>query len=387
MKHPLISVVLPVYNVEAYVEECLQSIIGQTLGFEKIEVILVNDCSTDGTAAILDRYAEQFTNIRVIHLEQNCGAPGKPRNIGINKAKGEYIIFLDPDDYIPKDAYEKLYKVMEKNKSDFVMGKMLSFNDETGNTHEHITFKNYFMHKHYNNVNIETVPFFLQVKTAVYLKLVKTSFLKKHNILFPEGMRNGEDKNYDMALFTKAEKFSYIPEYIYYYRTRNDANNLSLTQQNIKNTLKNDVTAALKIKEFLNEEEYFYFQINAFRSLLWKICDPDFNNMSVTERLEIFEMIRPVVQGFNPDITGKYFSIEKPLLSLIEKNFLLEALEYNSMIVSRRWWYNTGIELQKMFKRQQAIKNSLSWRITKIFRSKIKATKLKYKIKEKLVSD
>ncbi|PRP55571.1 glycosyltransferase family 2 protein [Bacillus halotolerans] len=387
MDYPLISVVLPVYNVEAYVEECLESIISQTLGFEKIEVILVNDCSTDGTATILDKYAERFKNIRVIHLTENCGAPGKPRNIGINEAKGEYIIFLDPDDYIPADAYEKLYKVMEKNNSDFVMGKMLSFNDENGKTHEHITFKNYFMHKHYNDVNIETVPFFLQVKTAVYLKLVKTSFLREHNILFPEGMRNGEDKIYDMALFTKAKKFSYIPEYIYYYRTRNDANNLSLTQQNIKNTLKNDVTAALKIKKFLNEKEYSYFQINAFRSLLWKICDPEFNKVPVAERLEILEMIRPVVQGFNPDITEKYFSIEKPLLSLIEKNFLLEALEYNSMIVSRRWWYSTGIELQKMFKRQQAIKNSLSWRITKIFRNKIKTNKLKYKIKEKLVSD
>ncbi|MGQ5110592.1 glycosyltransferase family 2 protein [Bacillus halotolerans] len=387
MDYPLISVVLPVYNVEAYVEECLESIISQTLGFEKIEVILVNDCSTDGTATILDKYAERFKNIRVIHLTENCGAPGKPRNIGINEAKGEYIIFLDPDDYIPADAYEKLYKVMEKNNSDFVMGKMLSFNDENGKTHEHITFKNYFMHKHYNDVNIETVPFFLQVKTAVYLKLVKTSFLREHNILFPEGMRNGEDKIYDMALFTKAKKFSYIPEYIYYYRTRNDANNLSLTQQNIKNTLKNDVTAALKIKKFLNEKEYSYFQINAFRSLLWKICDPEFNKVPVAERLEILEMIRPVVQGFNPDITEKYFSIEKPLLSLIEKNFLLEALEYNSMIVSRRWWYSTGIELQKMFKRQHAIKNSLSWRITKIFRNKIKTNKLKYKIKEKLVSD
>lgn len=387
MDYPLISVVLPVYNVEAYVEECLESIISQTLGFEKIEVILVNDCSTDGTATILDKYAERFENIRVIHLTENCGAPGKPRNIGINEAKGEYIIFLDPDDYIPADAYEKLYKVMEKNNSDFVMGKMLSFNDENGKTHEHITFKNYFMHKHYNDVNIETVPFFLQVKTAVYLKLVKTSFLREHNILFPEGMRNGEDKIYDMALFTKAKKFSYIPEYIYYYRTRNDANNLSLTQQNIKNTLKNDVTAALKIKKILNEKEYSYFQINAFRSLLWKICDPEFNKVPVAERLEILEMIRPVVQGFNPDITEKYFSIEKPLLSLIEKNFLLEALEYNSMIVSRRWWYSTGIELQKMFKRQQAIKNSLSWRITKIFRNKIKTNKLKYKIKEKLVSD
>lgn len=124
MDYPLISVVLPVYNVEAYVEECLESIISQTLGFEKIEVILVNDCSTDGTATILDKYAERFKNIRVIHLTENCGAPGKPRNIGINEAKGEYIIFLDPDDYIPADAYEKLYKVMEKNNSDFVMGKM-----------------------------------------------------------------------------------------------------------------------------------------------------------------------------------------------------------------------------------------------------------------------
>ncbi|MBW4848942.1 glycosyltransferase [Bacillus safensis] len=387
MEHPLLTVVLPVYNVEAYVEECLESIIGQTMGFENIEVILVNDCSTDGTPAILDGYAERFKNIKVIHLKENCGAPGKPRNIGLQNAKGEYIIFADPDDCIPSDAYEKLYGVMKKNNSDFVMGKILSFNEESGKTFEHITFKDYFLQKHYNNVNLEVVPFFLQVKTSACTKMVKSSFLRKHNILFPEGMKNGEDKIYDVALFTNSKNFSYIPEYVYYYRTRNDSNNLSLTQQNIKSTLKNDVIAALKVKNSLNEIEFAYFQINVLRSLLWKICDREFNKVPLAGRLEILEMIRPVVTGFNPDLVGKYFSIEKPFLSLVEKNLLIESLQYNSMIISRRWWYINGTELQKHYEKQQKIKNSLSWRITKIFRSKIKMTKLKYKIKEKLVSD
>ncbi|RPJ98716.1 hypothetical protein BSBH6_04245 [Bacillus subtilis] len=385
MKKPLISVILPVYNVENYIEECLNSLIKQTIGFQNLEVILVNDCSTDGTPEILDQYKDKYNNLIVIHLKENCGAPGEPRNIGIKKASGEYLIFLDPDDYIPLDAYEKLYKVAVEKKSDFVMGKMLSFDEKDGRTYEHITFKNYLLHKNYYNVNIKTAPFFLQVKTAVYLKLVKTDFVRKNNITFIEGMRNGEDKIYDVQLFKKAESFSYIPEIIYYYRARNDEKNLSLTQQDIISTVRNDVKSAQLIKPMLDAEEYSYFQINALRSILWKVGDPDFKKLSLIDKLDLLRLIAPVAENFNLTLAKKYFALESPFLMLLSKGYLIEALDFLQMLISRRWWYFKGMDLQKKYNRQQEIKESLSWKITKIFRNR--NISLKYKIKERYLGE
>jgi glycosyltransferase involved in cell wall biosynthesis len=368
MNRPLISVILPIYNVELYIEECLRSLLNQTIGHTNLEVIMVNDCSTDNTPKIIDEYASKYSHFKAVHLKENSGAPGKPRNVGISLAKGKYIIFLDPDDYIPENAYEILYNIAEKYHSDFVMGKMLSFDDKDGRTYEHVTFKHYLLQKQYLNTNIEYAPFFLQVKTAVYLKLVKREFIKKHNIQFIEGMKNGEDKYYDMLLFTKAKRFSYIPEVVYMYRARNDEQNLSMTQRDIFSTVKNDVKAAKMIKPKLTKEQYKYFQINALRSLLWKICDPAFNKLPYEKKTFLINSIRDVVKDYDPNIAKKYLSLEEPFLSLIDKGFIKEALYYNEMLISRRWWYKQGIELQAKYKSQMNIRNSFSWRITKILR-------------------
>ena len=385
MNKPLITVILPIYNVESYIEECLNSLLNQTIGHEKLEVLMVNDCSTDNTAEIMNQYSQKYPHFKSIHLEENTGAPGKPRNIGIEKATGEYLIFLDPDDYIPYDAYEALYQVANENKSDFVMGKMVSFDDEDGREYEHITFKNYLLHKQYLNVDIKSVPFFLQVKTAVYLKLVKTAFIKKHNISFVEGMKNGEDKYYDMQLFTKAAKFSYIPKVIYMYRARNDAKNLSLTQRDIVSTVENDVKAAKLVKPMLGSEEYTYFQINALRSLLWKLCDPDFNRLQMDTKLYLINLVKDVIKGYDKKLIEKYLKLEGPFISLIDKGYIDEALEYNKMLVSRRWWYKQGTELQAEYKIHAKIRKSYSGKMTKILRSR--NFKLKQLIKRRYVNE
>ncbi|WP_242144835.1 MULTISPECIES: glycosyltransferase family 2 protein [unclassified Bacillus cereus group] len=370
MKKPLISVILPIYNVEKYIVECLESLVNQTIGVENLEVIMVNDCSTDGTGAILDQYALKYDNFKVIHLEKNCGAPGKPRNIGIDLAKGKYLIFMDPDDYIPADAYETLFNVAEEYKSDFVMGKMRSFNDSDGVQGEHTTFRHYLLQKYYYNVDIKRVPFFMQVKTAIILKLVRTSFVRKNKIYFIEGMRNGEDKYYDAQLFTKAKQFSYIPQVVYMYRSRNDEGNLSLTQQNIMSTVVNDVKSFQMIKTTLDKEQYNYFQVNVLRSILWKVCDPDFNRLRMNEKKELMNLIREVIKDYDKNIVKKYLLWEEPLLSLIAKGCIEEAIDYNGMLISRRWWYKKGTELQKKYKKQMAIRDSFSWKITKPLRNR-----------------
>jgi glycosyltransferase involved in cell wall biosynthesis len=367
-EQPLISVILPIYNVEKYLVDCLNSLLNQTIDYKRLEVIMVNDCSTDGSGQIVDEYARKYENFIAIHLDQNSGAPGKPRNIGIEKATGKYTIFLDPDDLLPPNAYELLYNGIIKHDSDFIMGKMTSFDDNTGAQYEHITFKNYLLQKHYYNVNINKVPFFLQVKTAVYLKLVKTEFLKKHKIKFIEGMKNGEDKYYDIQLFINAQKFSYIPKCVYLYRTRNDVNNLSMTQRSLTSTVENDVKVALIIKPLLSREQYNYFQINVFRSVLWRICDPEFNKLPVNKRKEILMSVSKVVEGYNKDIVVRYLKLEEPFLSLLERGYFDEALDYNSILISRRWWFARTKELQNVYNRNMQIRKSTSWKITRPLR-------------------
>lgn len=112
--NPLVSVIVPVYNVEKYMRQCVDSLVKQTLS--DMEIILVDDGSTDGSPAICDMYAEKFSNIKVIHKEN--GGLGYARNTGMEVARGTYIGFLDSDDYVSGYMYETLLDLIIKNEAD-----------------------------------------------------------------------------------------------------------------------------------------------------------------------------------------------------------------------------------------------------------------------------
>ena len=116
-----ISVIVPVYNAQRDISNAIDSIINQTFSFENIELILVDDASTDNTRNIIKDYQVQYDNIKLIELEQNSGLPGKPRSIGIAHASADYLVFLDSDDEYVKEAFEILYNTIEKEDSDFVI--------------------------------------------------------------------------------------------------------------------------------------------------------------------------------------------------------------------------------------------------------------------------
>ena len=106
-----ISIIIPVYNTENYLSECLDSVINQTLN--EIEVICINDASTDSSLDILDDYSKYSDKIKIINCSENKGQ-GNARNIGITQAKGKYILFLDSDDWLELNACEELFKMAEK---------------------------------------------------------------------------------------------------------------------------------------------------------------------------------------------------------------------------------------------------------------------------------
>lgn len=122
LKNPKISVIIPVYNAENYLIRCLESVCNQTL--EDIEIICVNDCSTDSSAKILQEYSQNYKNFKFINLEKNQGESAA-RNTGLALAKGEYLAFVDNDDEIDLNFYEKLYEKAKEKNSDIIKGETI----------------------------------------------------------------------------------------------------------------------------------------------------------------------------------------------------------------------------------------------------------------------
>ena len=110
MKMPLISVVLPIYNIESYLDRCMEAVLNQT--YSNLEILMVDDGSPDGCPQICDRYAEQDSRVRALHKEN--GGLSDARNYGIARARGEYITCIDPDDYVDPDYVEYLYRLIDK---------------------------------------------------------------------------------------------------------------------------------------------------------------------------------------------------------------------------------------------------------------------------------
>ena len=120
-----ISIIIPLFNAEPFINVALESIMKQTMNFEDIEVILVNDCSEDNTEEIINKYARKHKNIKPINLRNNCGCPATPRNIGITYATADYLMFLDQDDTFKSNACETLYNKITKEQVDLVCGNLI----------------------------------------------------------------------------------------------------------------------------------------------------------------------------------------------------------------------------------------------------------------------
>src|SRR5919202_1352552 len=122
-----VSVIVPVYNPGADIDDCIASLLGQSLPRSEYEVIFVDDGSTDGTPERLDGLAARHPNVRVEHIP-NSGWPGRPRNVGIDLARGEHVYFVDNDDWITRDALRRLHATAEQDRADIVIGKVVGHN-------------------------------------------------------------------------------------------------------------------------------------------------------------------------------------------------------------------------------------------------------------------
>lgn len=223
----LISIVVPVYKVEQYLDRCVESLINQT--YKNIEIILVDDGSPDNCPAMCDKYAERDRRIKVVHKEN--GGLSDARNAGIDAACGKYLLLVDSDDYIEKDSCEKLLSCMVSTDVDFVVGVIREIR---GNTIVYQRRSLIECNCSYSNTDFIVNSIIANEWYApAVLNLYSLSFLNKHKLRFKSGILH-EDMEFLPRLYLEARKISYLDYPFYNYEIRE--NSITTSNNNIKKT-------------------------------------------------------------------------------------------------------------------------------------------------------
>lgn len=256
---PLISIIVPIYNVEKYLSRCINSVLSQT--FPDFELLLIDDGSTDKSGYICDGYAQKDSRIKVFHIEN--GGVSAARNYGLDNARGEWIAFVDADDWIDKNMYHEMYNKAISSHADIVLCGFYEYYDPIRQILRTV-FSDGFDK---NTILRNSMLFF----TALWNMLVRRSLYDKNKLRIPEHIVNCEDFWLTIRLFYYAEKISSLPVPLYYYNRENTnsiLNNLNKRRRNSEYLSYLDTIDFLQKKGILNLYE---------REISWRIlkCKQD----------------------------------------------------------------------------------------------------------------
>ncbi len=224
-----VSVIIPVYNTEKFLPQCLDSVIGQTL--KEIEIICINDGSTDNSLSVLENYAQKDHRIKIIN-KINEGV-SIARNIGIHISKGKYISFIDSDDYIEKNTLELSFNKLEEDNSDIVIfgTNNININNQKEDNKNNTILLNIKSTSNISN-NLNAI---IHLQHNIWDKMYRKSFLQEKQISFPLNIAIGEDGVFSLICYINSAKYSIIPISLYNYRIgRNGSattNNINAIQQ------------------------------------------------------------------------------------------------------------------------------------------------------------
>lgn len=256
MEKKVISIIVPIYNVEKYLPACLDSICHQTL--KELEIILVDDGSTDNSGRIAEQYALQDKRIRVVH--QRNGNPGATRNVGLELATGEYVGFVDSDDWIEPEMYEKMYDSIVLNNSDIVVcGVLVEYTHEKRYVRQQVE-KDYTEYEPEHLLDL----FFSLKKRNLFAypvnKLYRTSILRKYQLRFPDVLPY-EDLILNLNYYMKIESVSLVKDMFYHYLRRDE---LSAAGAYSTSHLSACEMAEGAFRQFFNIYKWNHVEIEAF---------------------------------------------------------------------------------------------------------------------------
>lgn len=282
----MISIILPVFNAENSLKKTIDSIINQDIGFENIELIIVDDKSTDNSKEIIKKYANKHDNIKPTYLTENSGSPVKPRNTGIEKVNATYLMFIDSDDFLLKDCCSTVYNIALKEDSDLVHFTYLRFFDDNFWVYNHINNKNTEYYK-INNISDKIMK-----RGTVWGNLFKTSLIKENNIYFKDVLH--EDGTFSLEAYIKAKKLIELPNfYGYIYNIDNDN---SLTHKIKEDSLYNYLEGfkeSVNVLKDDNLDEYISMMssnlIPMFYFMFFKYKGDKKDKMNILKNLQKFQ--------------------------------------------------------------------------------------------------
>jgi len=311
-----VSIIVTVYNVEAFLEKCLDSLVSQTL--DNFEVIVVNDGSPDDSQKIIDKYKKKYPEIIKAYKIKNRGLGGA-RNYALEKCSGEYVLFVDSDDYIDLTMAEEMYKMAKKDKSDIVLCGYDVIDEATK--------KVISKESAYSPVEKENpVLSLLFGKTAVWNKLYKTSLIKDNNIKFRSKVWY-EDIDFSFKTLLLSKKNSFIDEPFYKYLIRNGS---IMNNNNIERCLEiclgfDELINYCQEKEIYNkyyEQLEFYAMYHIYICAITRVIN---TNNKYAYKKEIINKLKEYVNKNFPNFKkNKYINHldknKKIIIFLIDKN-------------------------------------------------------------------
>lgn len=286
-----ISVIVPVYNVEKYLDECVQSVMKQTS--VPIEIILVDDGSTDASGAMCDEYAKKDQRVAAIHKPN--GGLGSARNVGVSAACGKYICYLDSDDYLADNALERMFSLAEENRLDMLLFAADAFFDDIEPDEKR---KNHYVRRDHLNVVMtgrEALSYALaagESYSTSWLRLYRKGFLEENGIRYNEEIIH-EDIDYSFFTYMKAERVMNISDQLYQRRYRPAS---IMTSLKLDRSVQGYVYAYNQVMDYLKSHESDKAIALRFSGQLLSACLGHYSIAKTEERGRILTLIRPVLK-------------------------------------------------------------------------------------------
>ena len=309
----LISVIVPIYNAESTLERCIDSILAQT--YSNLEIILINDGSKDNSYQICKDYMEKYDNIKVFSKEN--GGLAEARNVGVQYATGEYIGFVDSDDWIVEDAYELLYKCLKQENADIACGKIVKTSNYINKSHRNrnrvikVYNQNEYAKKYFKVEKSETVFY---VVNKLYRKEIA------REMIFPKDIRVAEDILGFYLALVNSEKIVEIDEDIYFYW--DNPNSITATWFSRKHLGINESwKRVMEDVEARKPEWSYYAKINYYRSYFGVLCRLMLEERESEFELEEKELIEKVRKYYKDLIRSPIPISRKIIMTIMYINY------------------------------------------------------------------
>ena len=316
-----ISIIVPVFNSSEKLKKAFDSIYNQSIGFENLEVILIDDASTDGSQEIIKNYSEKYDNVQAIFLEENSGYAGKPRNIGIKNASAPYLMFLDSDDIYLDDACEILYNQIHESNIDMVSGNYIRYfgHKSHGKSWESLDLKD-------GEIIVDSIsqqPEFFNVSQSVWCKIFKKDFILNNNIKFLEGVP-AQDVYFVYDALLNADGIKYVDFPVVKYFPGDNINFNTVTSKRDKKSLLRYLKAYFEILSlFKNNKEYEIYIAPHLKFFTTQLIASEISNH---DKMDLLRIAYPLYE-IHSENNLKVKSVFTQFYSKVYEKKFSEALE------------------------------------------------------------